>query len=116
MKYFFLAMTLLLISCDKQNDLLNLNQLPTLVKQCQLNPPVTAEQNEKCRQIFDTAKKVNDVIEEIQRGPEEFGQRILQLQMQYATLKTADKNKSEADEVRNKIQLDLAVLGLGSPE
>jgi len=126
-----LALLTSLTSCDLQNDpssyLQNPKKLLVLVKQCQMNPPVTQVEAERCKEIFYASNQVAQVITKIQAGPEQFGEHILRTEMQYAVQmqKIADsqansplvkQTKIEAEQTLRQINLYLAVVGLASPE
>lgn len=116
---FFSWMLILLVSCDQHQDTSDYLQHPehllVLVRECQMNPPLTQEEAQKCKAVFYAGKEMATLVTEIQANPQQFGERMLRAQMQYAAQTSEDKT-AEAQQTLQKINHYLAVLGLASPE
>jgi beta-N-acetylglucosaminidase len=136
---FFL--TIVLTACDKKMTYSYLMTHPqvlqTAVEKCQEDN----SDEETCRVVSYAANNMITIINEQQKDPEKFGEKLMQSQWQLSdleqkmqmakaklntlktsssNLKTAQKDFAEAQKAyqdkKAEVQVMLAVLGLGSPE
>lgn len=110
--------------------------LQKAVQSCEAATSLSSAESDQCDNVMKTAQKFRAIIDEYQAGPEQFGQAILQTQMDIAStqqeLTNLEKQLSASKEaalqekitatqtkladLKQQAAEKLAVIGINSPE
>ena len=141
MRFLFLCLSgLILASCSQpEHDsaylLTHPFELQKAALACQNATSLSSSESQQCDRVMKTAQQFRGVLDEYQSGPEQFGQTILQTQMDIATTQQAltqlEKQSGGADtavaekianlqsklaDLKQQAAEKLAVIGINSPE